>query len=167
MRCTLIRAVTVLAVFMIAHPVVAEGKGARSCPQALAAYGAPDMALLLEFSGGADQGFQMIFDNSDWVLTGHMFPAENDGGYEAVLLDNCPDGDVIGAELDACTIWQGAIYARDAGGAKILIPEPSDAAAGILVLEGLADALAKSKQVRQQGLSPGPFEQLTLFACQE
>lgn len=164
---TLIQAVMVFAVFMIANPVAAESKGARSCPQALAAYGSPEKALLLEFSGGADLGFRVVFEGSDWILTGHLFPGENDGDDQAVLLDNCPEGDVTGEELDACTIWQGAIYARDAGAARVTTPKHNESAAGILVLEGLADVLVKSEQVREHGLSVEKFEQLTLLACQE
>ncbi len=27
-----------------------------------------------------------------------------------IIMDNCPDGDVTGEELDKCTVWQGVIY---------------------------------------------------------
>ena len=27
-----------------------------------------------------------------------------------IVMDNCPDGDVTGEELEACTVWQGVIY---------------------------------------------------------
>ncbi len=27
-----------------------------------------------------------------------------------IIMDHCPDGDVTGEELDACTVWQGVIY---------------------------------------------------------
>lgn len=27
-----------------------------------------------------------------------------------IIMDNCPDGDVTGEELNACTVWQGVIY---------------------------------------------------------
>ena len=29
---------------------------------------------------------------------------------EAIIMDGCPEGDVTGAELDQCTVWQGVIY---------------------------------------------------------
>jgi hypothetical protein len=33
-----------------------------------------------------------------------------------IIMDKCPDGDVTGEELEACTVWQGVIYGltRDA-----------------------------------------------------
>jgi hypothetical protein len=29
---------------------------------------------------------------------------------EAIIMDSCPEGDVTGAELDQCTVWQGVVY---------------------------------------------------------
>ena len=27
-----------------------------------------------------------------------------------IVMDHCPDGDVTGEELEACTVWQGVVY---------------------------------------------------------
>ena len=55
----------------------------------------------------------------DGIVMWTADPLRPDG---ALMLD-CPEGDVTGAEIDACTLWRGTIYAVDAAGKPGLLPE--------------------------------------------
>ena len=145
----------------------AEGKSARACPQALGGYGALDQQVLLEFNGDTDLGFRLIVGQGSRSLQGFVYPGEADEDMQAVVLDNCPDGDVTGAELDACTIWRGAIQATNTEGEIKPMPGADQPAAGFLQLQGLSAALVASEDYSDAGLPAGGFETFTLLACQE
>jgi hypothetical protein len=51
-----------------------------------------------------------------------------------IVMDQCPDGDVTGEELEKCTVWQGVIYGltKDAG-APFLGKRGSDHAEALLL----------------------------------
>ncbi len=155
------------AAALLSVGVVATGlKGSRSCPQGLAAYGALDQAILLEFAGTADGRFEVLLGDGGVALEGFVYPGEDDGGKEAVVLNNCPEGDATGEELAACTIWQGPINAVADGSAGPL-PASDQPAAGALRLAGFDEALTASEFYRRTGLPVRAFDELTLLACRQ
>lgn len=156
-----------MAACLLAGPVLAQDTHAGGCLQALAVYGTVDEQVLLEFTGSADLSFRVLADGSDHVLSGYLYPAGEEGGDEAIVLDDCPEGDVTGEELAACTIWQGQVRAVDENNNDRSLPGADQAAAEILVLDGFAQVLG---DWRASGGNADPlplFEQLTLMACQE
>ncbi len=167
MKHVLTALVVVAAAGLVAGGAAADGKSGRSCPQALGGYGALDQQVLLEFNGGADLGFRVLLGQSATLLQGFVYAGEGNAAMEAVVLDNCPDGDVTGAELDACTVWRGAIRAVDADGNPQPLPGADQPAAGFLQLDGLSAALAASEKHAHADLPAGGFETFTLLACQE
>ncbi|MCB1383405.1 MAG: hypothetical protein KDJ73_10850 [Notoacmeibacter sp.] len=84
-----------------------------------------------------------------------------------MLTDQCPDGDVTGEELEACTVWQGAIYAVGSGGAVGLLPGQGEDAAQSLVLSDLARAMSQHRAYAETKLAEPPFDVFTLSGCQE
>ena len=50
------------------------------------------------------------------VMDGYVMPSEDPVRAIGILMFNCPEGDATGADLDACTVWQGAVYGMDAKG---------------------------------------------------
>jgi hypothetical protein len=164
-RAPIFLAVVVVA-SQFAPPAAADAKSGRTCPQILAGYGALDQKVILEFTGSPDFSFRLLLGGGG-VLDGFVYPGENDGEVEAVVLNNCPEGDATGAEMAACTIWQGPIGAVAADGGLEPLPAADQPAAGFLHLEGFSEALTGSEPYLQSGLPAGTFEKLTLLACQE
>ncbi|MDA4845587.1 hypothetical protein [Hoeflea poritis] len=155
------------AAVMAAAPGWTEGTSGRNCPQALAGYGTTDRRVLLEFAGSADLSFSVILEGRDGRFDGFVFPSEEEGGMAGVILDDCPDGDVTGAELEACTVWQGPVRTVDANGNAGNLPASNGTAAGYLQLEGLAAALDERAPDLTDGLPAKEIDRLTLLACLE
>lgn len=160
--------VACLTVGLLTVDAAAEStKGGRLCPQSLAGYGTPDQTVMLEFAGSSDGAFRLLLGDEGGPLEGFVYPGEDDGDNEAVVLNNCPEGDATGEELAACTIWKGPIIALAEDGNSEPFPTSDQPAAGFLRLEGFADALNASQYYKQTGLPARNFDRLTLLACQE
>ncbi len=154
----------VLVVIIAAVPamgIAADGKGGRLCPQSLAAYASADGSVLLEFSGAPDLSFRLLVTGRAAAFDGYVFPGEDPAQTEAVILDNCPEGDVTGTELEACTIWRGPVEGRAADDTGTKLPAAQQPAASRLHLASLAAALSDAD------MAAADFETLTLTACQE
>ncbi|WP_420960648.1 hypothetical protein [Brucella sp. IR073] len=58
-----------------------------------------------------------------------------------MIMYNCPTGDVTGDEIEACTLWQGVIYALKEGAEADLLPKADEPAAQALLFPDLVGAL--------------------------
>ncbi|MEO5756045.1 MAG: hypothetical protein ABIQ51_04230, partial [Mesorhizobium sp.] len=65
--------------------------------------------------------FRLILDNNV-VLNGIVMWNEGVARPNGSLMYKCPEGDVTGAELAACTLWTGVIYSGDDKGTIGLLP---------------------------------------------
>ena len=63
----------------------------------------------------------MLLDN-DVVLDGIVQWSDGVARPNGMLMHKCPEGDVTGAELAVCTVWQGVIYTSDDKGNIELLP---------------------------------------------
>ena len=143
-----------------------------ACKQELAVYSDKAKTATLEFvphDGEAvtvTNRFRLVA--GDKVIEGFVqwsgAPAPRPYG---MLTDQCPDGDVTGEELEACTVWQGAIYAVGSDGAVSLLPGQGEDAAQALVLSDLAWSMSQHPAYAETKLSEPPFEAFTLSGCQE
>lgn len=87
-------------------------------------------------------GFEVAI--GDLRLDGHVMYDETTARPQAMLTHNCPEGDVTGADIAACTVWSGYVYGADGrGNIEILAPEGSEAPQRLL-LPGLGPALKAS-----------------------
>jgi hypothetical protein len=78
-------------------------------------------------------------------LDGHvMFDPEIERPV-GMLMNNCPEGDVTGETIAACTVWKGIVYAIDetTGHVDLLPPEGADAPDALL-LPGFGPAILSS-----------------------
>ena len=139
-----------------------------ACPQALAVYQEPGSGASLEFVSGSDMVmasnvFRLVVPDGP-VMTGHVIWGNGVSRADGMLMLDCPDGDVTGAELDACTKWEGMIYAigtdgtvamigTDEAAEKLLLPDVSRS----LHFDGVNDGKAKLPQ----------FDVFELSGCQE
>jgi hypothetical protein len=144
-----------------------SSKTARGCPLALSAYAAAEGAVAVEFRGDGTRSFRLLVDGIDGTFDGFVFPGDDGTEDLAVVLDDCPEGDVTGTDLDACRIWQGPVSGVDTNGSPVVLPDADAAAAPGIRLDGLAQALSGSRPFRDAGLEPVSFETLALFACQD
>jgi len=143
-----------------------DGKGGHSCPQALAAYSSQDQSVSVEFSGAGDLSFAMLVEGVDRRFEGYVYPGEDDD-VVAVVLDNCPDGDATGEEIEACTVWQGPMQRLEQDGSEgdfLLVNGP---AAPALAFAGLVQSISERMPDLLKDPSATETEILTLSACME
>lgn len=144
-----------------------DDKAERSCPQALAVYASQDETVSVEFSGAADLSFAMLIKGAGRPFEGFVYPGEEEGMADGVVLDNCPDGDATGDEIAACTVWQGAMRSIDQDGTEDAFALSSGVAAPGLVFAGLGDSIKKRMPELMDDPSAGQTETLTLSGCLE
>ncbi|MBX5214988.1 MULTISPECIES: hypothetical protein [unclassified Rhizobium] len=161
-------AAAIAAVAVFAVPVAGF---AVDCKQEQAVYVDRDGAYELRFaplnsaSAAASNQFKVSALKTAVVMEGYIMPSEDPVRAIGILMFNCPEGDVTGADLDACTVWQGAVYGMDAKGEiDNLLPEGA-AAAEKLVLPGLGPAIRESSAWGEGKASVAPWDVLTFKEC--
>ena len=110
--------------------------------------------------------FRMLLDN-DVVLDGIVMWSEDVARPYGMLTRNCPEGDVTGAEIAACTLWEGVVYTSDEFGNIELLPPEAAGAPAKLVLTGLGPSLRHSAAYGAGGFSSVPWDVFKLSGCQE
>lgn len=156
----------VLAGALAGQTVVAQA----ACPVELAVYREAQTGAMIDFRPGRNatttNAFRMVFDKGV-VLEGVVMWDADVPRPVGMLTHDCPEGDATGAELAACTVWQGVIYAADEnGGVDLMPPERTDAPA-TLILSDLGRARGLSPAYGATGLSAAPWDVFTLHGCQE
>jgi hypothetical protein len=154
------------ASMLIAMPVLA------ACPIELAVYGDREQAAEIDFSPTKDSAtitnsFRIVLDN-DTVLDGIVQWSEN-GGRRAhgALMYKCPEGDVTGDELAACTVWEGVVYTSDGKGNIGLLPAEGVEAPKKLIFPDLGPSLGLSAAYGANGFSKVPWDVFEMKGCQE
>jgi hypothetical protein len=142
-----------------------------ACNQELAVYSEPEANASLEFTPAGDTGsshtFKIKFAENSVILDGVVLWTEGVARPMGIVMHKCPEGDVTGPELDACTVWQGVIYAVDGQGNVSLLPPEGAAAAEQLLLPDFAPALRQSSAYGIAGVSKMPWDAFKMSGCQE
>ena len=97
-------------------------------------------------------------------LDGHvMFDPEIERPV-GMLMNNCPEGDVTGATIAACTVWKGIVYGIDetTGHVDLLPPEGADAPDALL-LPGFGPAILSSAVGK--GMDSAPWDVFEFKGC--
>lgn len=141
-----------------------------ACPIELAVYGDRDDAAGIDFRpatglAAVTNAFRMNLDDGV-VLDGIVMWSRDAERPYGTLMYKCPEGDVTGEELDACTVWQGVIYTADAAGTVGLLPRAGDAPK-TLVFPDLGPSLRLSAAYGEGGFSRVPWDVFALKGCQE
>lgn len=142
-----------------------------ACPMELAVYGDRDGAAGIDFrptgqSAVVTNTFRMVLDNGV-MLDGMVMWSDGVARPYASLMHQCPDGDVTGEELEACTLWEGVVYAADAAGHVSLLPAEGKDAPATLIFPDLGPALKLSSAYGEGGFSEVPWDVFALKGCQE
>ena len=141
-----------------------------ACLQQRAFYGDKDGAYELSFepvdsdAASSSHRIRVKINNTELVLDGYVMPSEPVNRSNGILFNNCPEGDVTGADLAACTIWEGFVYASNAGKIDLLPPQGADAAPEIL-LAGFGPSLAQSSAWGPKKATVAPWDVFTLKGC--
>lgn len=144
-----------------------------ACPIELAVYGDRDKAAEIDFrptlqSATVTNSFKMVLDN-DTVLDGVVMWSDGVARPNGMLMHRCPEGDVTGEELDACTVWQGVIYSVDDQGNVGLLPRERIGAEApkTLIFPDLGHSLRMSAAYGPDGFSKVPWDVFEIKRCQE
>ena len=142
-----------------------------ACRQELAVYAEKETAASIDFTpaldGGPDHTFKIKFRENAVILDGVVMWTEAPARPFGIVMHKCPEGDVTGAELEACTVWQGVIYAVGGDGTLGLLPRRGEDAAAQILLPDLASAVKSSSAWGLDGLSALPWEAFAMSGCQE
>lgn len=142
-----------------------------ACPVELATYSDRDGIAELEFtpvagSAAVTNKFR-LFMNGGPQFEGVVMWTEEPARPNGLLMFNCPEGDVTGMELDACTIWQGVIYSVDDKGEVGVLPGEGEPAPQKLILADLATWMKQAPAFVDAGLFTVPWDGFSLTGCQE
>ena len=164
-----------LAAIAVVLALSAVPAARAACPLPLAVFSEAQAEAELTFAApdvvDATQGrFTIRFPENgvtfDGVIMEATEPLTRPWG---IVMHKCPEGDVTGAELDACTIWQGVIYGVDELGNVFYLPplneEPE--APTTLLLPDFSASVRLSSAWGASGLSSVPKDDFKLSGCQE
>lgn len=136
-------------VFVLAGLLAATAASAAECRQDRAIYADRDGGYELAFepvgsaAAATSHHFKLKVLASGAVLDGIVMPGDDPARSNGMVMYNCPEGDVTGEEIAACTVWEGVIYALD-GSDVALLPEEGAKAAENLLLAGFGPSLRYS-----------------------
>jgi hypothetical protein len=156
--------------------MAAGGSPARAaCPQALAVYGEAGSGAEIAFSGplsqadGMQHRFHLTFAENAVSMDGVVMMAGEPDRPWGVILHNCPQGDATGAEIDACTVWEGVIYTIGTAGEAGWLPvlDAKTTAGDSLLLPDFGAAVMRSQAWQAKQVTKLPGDVFKLKACQE
>lgn len=142
-----------------------------ACPIELAVYEEAETSASLNFrpaAGGAataTHAFKLALAGIE--LDGMVLATDPPMRPWGMAMHKCPLGDATGAELDACTIWQGVIYSVNEQGHVDLMPPEGGDAPKTLLLPDFGRAVRLSAIWGASGVSKAPWDVFELKGCQE
>lgn len=142
-----------------------------ACPVERAIYRDIEGTASLEFipdseTAAVTNGFTMRLD-SGVMLDGIVMWTEGVRRPNGMLSYKCPEGDVTGEELAACTVWQGVIYTSDAAGNIALLPAATAEAPAQLIFPDLGPSLRDSAAYGVNGFTEVPWDVFAFSSCRE
>ena len=142
-----------------------------ACPIELSVFEDRDGVASVEFvptgeSAAVTNTFRMVLGDGV-MLNGIVMWSADVPRPNGMLMNNCPEGDLTGDEIAACTVWEGVIYTADASGIAGLLPAEGAGAPQALVFPDLGRALKQSSVFGERGFTRLPFDVFALKGCQE
>lgn len=134
-----------LALALVAAPACAD-----ECKQAQAVYADPAGGYELRFepvgseSAVSSNHFKISIGDTGLLLDGVVLWSGEPERPNGIVMHDCPEGDVTGEDLRACTVWQGVVYAVDKAGRVGLLEAEDAPAAGQILLPDFGPSLRAS-----------------------
>ncbi len=150
-------------------PVAAQ---AEECVQEKAVYVDMDNAYELRFEpmeteSSVSNRFKLTVRNTNIVADGIVMRSDDQLRADGRIMFECPEGDVTGADLRACTVWQGMVYASDLKGHIRALPAEGEGAADRLFLPALGPSIQKSSLWGKGKATVAPWDVLSLKGCNQ
>ena len=141
------------------------------CSTAHATYGNADDGADLDFAPTKDavtvtNSFKLLLDKG-LTLDGIVQWSEIVKRPYGMLMYKCPEGDVTGDEIAACTVWQGVIYTVDESGQVDLLSPEDDDPPRTLILSDLGASLRASTTLGNAGFMQTLSDVFELKSCQQ
>lgn len=143
---------------------------AGECVQEKAVYVDMDNAYELRFEPMGSESalsnkFKLAVRNTAVVADGIVMRTDDQLRADGKIMFACPEGDVTGADLRACTVWQGMVYASDLKGHIRALPAEGENAAERLFLPALGPSIQKSSLWGDGKATVAPWDVLSLKGC--
>ncbi|MEM7301515.1 MAG: hypothetical protein AAF468_10580 [Pseudomonadota bacterium] len=161
------------AILLSALVLMPTGTLANECLQKHALYGDADGQFELRFREAAEptavtsNEFDLVATASGVKMNGIVMWNQGFSRPQGILMLNCPEGDVTGAELEACTLWQGIVYALKPGADADLLPADDKPAAPALLLADIGRALHYSDLRTKGQIKHAPWDVFQFKSCQK
>ncbi|ENN89590.1 hypothetical protein RHSP_59808 [Rhizobium freirei PRF 81] len=145
---------------------------AAECAQEKAVYVDMDNAYELRFEpmgseSSVSNRFKLAVRNTAIVAEGVVMRTDDQLRADGRIMFECPEGDVTGADLRACTVWQGMVYASDLKGHIRALPAEGESAADRLFLPALGPSIRKSSLWGKGKATVAPWDVLSLKGCNQ
>jgi hypothetical protein len=142
-----------------------------ACPIELATYNDSDNVASVEFrptgEGAAVTNTFKVVVGEDLVLDGIIIWTQEPARSIGMVTHQCPEGDVTGDEIAACTVWEGAVYSIETSGTVGLMPAEGKPAPAQLLFAGLGYGVAQHTSFRATGFDAVPWDLFQVSGCQE
>ncbi|SIQ74060.1 hypothetical protein SAMN05880561_104146 [Rhizobium sp. RU33A] len=156
------------AMVLLAALALSDAAMAADCRIEKATYREAETGVELVFAAASGENTPVSHGFSTEIgtfkLNGHvMFDPEIERPI-GMLMNNCPDGDVTGATIAACTVWKGIVYGVEetTGHVDLLPPEGADAPDALL-LPGFGPAILSSAVGK--GMESAPWDVFEFKGC--
>lgn len=156
------------AAFCLLIMMVAPALADEACVQEKAIYtGANGYIMSFEPVGSDAAAVSNRFGitSGSVSLTGFVMDSEAPVRSIARIEKDCPEGDVTGDDIAACTVFEGYVYAISAEGMAGNIPRGQEKSAAHLLLSGFGPSLAVSPVGEKLKLTPPEGDLFTFKEC--
>lgn len=146
------------------------GAASAACPIELAVYKDRDAIAGIDFrpaGQGATVTNTFRMNIGEQGFDGFVMWTDGVARPYAMVTHGCPEGDVTGEEIAACTLWEGVVYSIDDAGKVGLLPREGEAAPQGLLFPDFARLMQASPAYAATGLTATPFDAFQLSGCQE
>lgn len=162
----LIKKMSLLAAFSL----IAASASAAECQQGSARYVDPESGLLLSFSSFGENiqvmhQFMVGLEMAKTQLDGFVVVEGEPLRPIAIVVNQCPDGDVTGEELATCTVWKGVPYGRFSDGNIGLLPLADEEAVTQILLPDFTRSIMSSSVWEEIETINEPFEVFDFKDC--
>jgi hypothetical protein len=141
-----------------------------ACPQELAIY-EDSIGQSLTFTPppaegqAAEHAFSIRINGQD--LQGVVMWSADPERPNGIVMDHCPDGDVTGEELEACTVWQGVIYGLTKDATAPFLGKRGSPFAEALLLPDFSRSVQSHTFKNSMPSPPKADDVFRMKACQE
>ena len=157
----------------VAIVLVMTSPAHSACLQEDARYAEEQAGAKLVFAGdlgpadGMLQRFTITFAENGVVLDGIVMQAGEPDRPWGIIMHKCPEGDVTGDELAACTVWEGPVYGIDKEGNPFYLAAAGlgEEAAQTLLFPDFSAAVRLSSAWGAAGLSTAPKDSFRSEGC--